>query len=71
MTVHSYSGMTVTLIPLLCVEGIHCVKSARIRSFSGPYFPAFELNTEISVFSPNAENADQKNSEYESFSRSD
>ena len=24
----------------------HCVKSVRIRSFSGPYFPAFELNTE-------------------------
>ena len=25
---------------------LHCVKSAHIRSFSGPYFPAFELNTE-------------------------
>ena len=25
----------------------HCVKSVRIRSFSGPYFPAFGLNTEI------------------------
>ena len=24
----------------------HCVKSIRIRSFSGPYFPAFGLNTE-------------------------
>ena len=24
----------------------HCVKSVRIRSYSGPYFPAFELNTE-------------------------
>ena len=23
----------------------HCVKSARIRSFSGPYSPAFGLNT--------------------------
>ena len=23
----------------------HCVKSVRIRSFSGPYFPAFGLNT--------------------------
>ena len=23
-----------------------CVKSVRIRSFSGPYFPAFRLNTE-------------------------
>ena len=25
----------------------HCVKSVRIRSFPGPYFPAFGLNTEI------------------------
>ena len=24
----------------------HCVKSVRIRSFSGQYFPAFRLNTE-------------------------
>ena len=24
----------------------HCVKSVRIRSFSGPYFPASGLNTE-------------------------
>ena len=24
----------------------HCVKSVRVRSFSGPYFPTFELNTE-------------------------
>ena len=23
----------------------HCVKSVRSRSFSGPYFPAFRLNT--------------------------
>ena len=25
---------------------VHCVKSVRIRSFSGQYFPAFRLNTE-------------------------
>ena len=25
---------------------IHCAKSAHIRSFSGPYFSAFRLNTE-------------------------
>ena len=24
-----------------------CIKGARIRSFSGPYFPALGLNTEI------------------------
>ena len=35
----------------------HCVKSVRIRRFSGPYIPAFGLNTEyLSVFSPNAGN---------------
>ena len=31
---------------------LHCVKSVRIRSYSGPYFPAFGLNTEY--LSPNA-----------------
>ena len=25
---------------------IHCVKSVRIRSYSGPHFPAFKLNME-------------------------
>ena len=50
--------------------GVHYVKSIRIRSYSGPHFPAFGLNMEkygeyLSVFSPNAENcADQNNSEY-------
>ena len=24
----------------------HCVKSVRVRNYSGPYFPAFGLNTE-------------------------
>ena len=28
------------------IENTHCVKSVRIRSDSGPFFPAFELNTE-------------------------
>ena len=27
-------------------SGSHCVKSVLIRSYSGPYFPAFGLNTE-------------------------
>ena len=43
----------------------HCVKSVCIRSFSDPYFPAFELNTEtrsISLYSVRMrENTDQKN----------
>ena len=37
---------------------VHCVKSVRIRSYPGLYFPAFGLNTEdtkfLSRFSPNA-----------------
>ena len=28
-------------------KNLHCVKSVLIRSFSGPYFPTFGLNTEI------------------------
>ena len=24
---------------------VHCMKSVPIQSYSGPYFPAFELNT--------------------------
>ena len=39
---------------------MYCVKSVRIRSFSGRYFPAFGLKMYLdtpylSVFSPNAE----------------
>ena len=32
--------------PPLNARKSHCVKSVRIRSYSGPYFPAFGLNTE-------------------------
>ena len=56
------------------LQKTHCVKNVRIRSFSGPYFPAFGLNT-ARYTSPYAiqmrENTDQKNSEYRHFSRSD
>ena len=36
------------LISILPSKGasIHYVKSVRVRSFSGPYFPTFGLNTE-------------------------
>ena len=44
--------------------GSHCVKSVRIQIYYGPHFPAFGLNTE-------SENADQNNSEYGHFSRSE
>ena len=28
-----------------CIDGVHCRKRVRIRSYSGPHFPAFGLNT--------------------------
>ena len=31
---------------VLNISYVHCVKSVRIRSYSGPYFTAFGLNTE-------------------------
>ena len=34
-----------TSIQSTCLEIIHCVKSVRIQSYSGPYFPAFGLNS--------------------------
>ena len=54
-----------------------CVKSVRIWSFSGPYFPTFGLNTERrgTQYSPYSvrmrENMDQKNSGYGHFPRSE
>ena len=30
----------------LYISILHCMKSIRIQSYSGPYFPAFGLNTE-------------------------
>ena len=52
---------------------MHCVKSIGIRSYSGPYFPAFGLNTPyLSVFIPNSrENTYQNNFEYGHFLHSD
>ena len=52
----------------------HCVKCVRIRSYSGPHFPAFGLNSErygVSLLYSvqMRENADQNNSEYGHFSR--
>ena len=47
------------------------VKSVRNRSYSGPYFPAFGLNTERCSVSPHSvrvqENANQNNPEYGHF----
>ena len=49
----------------------HCVKSVRVRSYSGPCFPAFRLNKSIfSCSGQMRENADQNNFEYGHFSRS-
>ena len=51
---------------------VPCVKSARIRSYSGPYFLAMRLNAEsISPYSVLMwEDTDQNNSEYGHFSSS-
>ena len=50
----------------------YCVKSVRIRSYAGLYFPAFGLNTERYEYSVRMrKNADQNNSEYGYFSHSD
>ena len=53
---------------------IHYMKSVRIRSCSGPHFPAFGLNTERYFLSPifvysvrMRENMDQNNSKYGQF----
>ena len=40
------------ILDLLSILTTNCVKSVRIRNYSGPYFPAFGMNT------------DQNNSEY-------
>ena len=48
------------------VDDIHCVKSVRIPSYSGPHFPIFGLNTERYGV-----NAGQNDPEYGHFSRSD
>ena len=37
-------------IILINSERFHCVKSVRIRSYSGPYFPAFGLRPKIVLF---------------------
>ena len=54
----------------------HCVKTVRIRSYSGPYFPAFGLNTDRSglslrIQSECSKNKDQVNFEYGHFSCSE
>ena len=54
------------MVERLHFHELHCVKSVSIRSFSGSYF-----TLHLSVFSPNAENAYEKNSEYGHFSRND
>ena len=55
----------------------HCVKRVGIRSYSGPYFPVFELNAErygeVRIFPYSVqlrETTDQNNCEYGHFLRS-
>ena len=54
----------------------HCVKRVQIRSFFGPYFPVFGLNTEIYSVNIRAQSEYRKirirkNSVFEHFSRSE
>ena len=41
-----YSITTDLILEMSPQKPWHCLKIVRIRSFSGPYFPAFGLNTE-------------------------
>ena len=55
----------------LLLNTFNCVKSVRIRRYSGPHFPTFGLNS-ISLYSIRMrENADQNNSKYGHFLRGD
>ena len=62
---------TTSLKPTLKSGIMRCAKNVRIRIFSGPYIPAFGLNTEYVYSVRMRENTDLKNSEYGHFSRSD
>ena len=44
--VQEFSDVVDNSIEPLLKAPSHCVKNVRIRSNSGPYFPAFGLNTE-------------------------
>ena len=45
--INTYGSLLIPLLTEKLPDDLHFVKSVRIRSFSGPYFPAFGLNTEI------------------------
>ena len=57
--------LAISEMPIISVICSHCVKSVRNRSFSGPHFLAFGLNTER--YSVSWQNTNQKNSEYGRF----
>ena len=65
-----YHGRHKPTIASKSVHSLHGMKSVRIRSFSGPHFPAFGDTPYLSVLVRMRENTDQKNSEYRHFSRS-
>ena len=41
-----FKGTVTHFVPGFPPISLHCVENVRIRSYSGPYFPAFGLNTE-------------------------
>ena len=46
-SVNSFMLVDAPFSSILIFQTDHCVKSVHIRSCFGPYFPAFDLNTEI------------------------
>ena len=67
---HSFAHLLKYSFGMFLKSFFHCVKSVRIRSFSGPHFPAFGLNTPyLSLLVQKRENTDQKISKYGHFSR--
>ena len=67
IVLHSQAQFARSVLLLFCQLHYHCVKSAHIRSYSGPHFPTFGLYVERST--QTRENMDQNNTEYRHFSR--
>ena len=71
-----YNFSSLDIIKFVAYRKYHCLKSIHIRSYPGPHFPAFGLNTKrhgvrsISPYSVRMwKNVDQNNSDYGHISR--
>ena len=65
-----YSLFIKTFKPTFQAWKAYCVKGARIRSYSAPYFPAFRRNTNLFVLGENAGKCGTRITPYGQFSRS-